>query len=50
MARLTFGRRAKLVAVTFAATALAVLLVANLALGDKRIDEQVPVEGRRRFS
>ena len=43
MARLTFGRRAKIVAVTFAATAFAVLLVANLALGDKRIDEQVPV-------
>jgi cardiolipin synthase len=43
VARLTFGRRAKIVAVTFVATAFAVLLVANLALGDKRIDEQVPV-------
>ena len=43
MARLSFGRRARIVAATFVATALAVLLAANLALGDKRIDRQVPV-------
>ena len=43
MARLSFGRRARIVAATFAATTLLVLLVANLALGDKRIDRQVPV-------
>jgi cardiolipin synthase len=47
MARLTSGikagRKAKIVAATFAATTLLVLLVANLALGDKRIDQQVPV-------
>jgi len=47
MARVTSGikagRKAKIVATTFAATTLLVLLVANLALGDKRIDRQVPV-------
>jgi cardiolipin synthase A/B len=43
MARLKFGRKAKIVATTFVATTLMVLLVANLALGDKRIDQQVPV-------
>jgi cardiolipin synthase len=43
MARLRFGRKARIVVVTFVATTLAVLLVANLALGDKRIDQQVPV-------
>lgn len=43
MARLKFGRKAKIVATTFVATTLLVLLVANLALGDKRIDQQVPV-------
>jgi len=47
MARVTSGikagRKAKIVATTFAATTLLVLLVANLALGDKRIDQQVPV-------
>ncbi len=43
MARLKFGRKAKIIAATFAATTLIVLLVANLALGDKRIDQQVPV-------
>ena len=37
-----FGRKARIVAMTFAATTLLVLLVANLALGDKRIDERVP--------
>jgi cardiolipin synthase len=43
VARLSFGRKARIVAATFAATTLLVLLVANLALGDKRIDQQVPV-------
>jgi cardiolipin synthase len=43
MAQLKFGRKAKIVAATFLATTLLVLLVANLALGDKRIDRQVPV-------
>jgi cardiolipin synthase len=43
MARLRFGRKARIVVVTFVATTLAVLLVANLALGDKHIDQQVPV-------
>ena len=37
-----FGRKARIVAMTFVATTLLVLLVANLALGDKRIDERVP--------
>jgi hypothetical protein len=41
VARLRFGRKAKIVLATFVATALAVLLIANLALGDKRIDRQV---------
>lgn len=35
-------RRWKVGILTFLATALAVLLVANLSLGDKRIDERVP--------
>ena len=43
MGRLRFGRKAGIVAATFVATTLTVLLVANLALGDKRIDQQVPV-------
>jgi cardiolipin synthase len=42
VARLRIGRKARIVAATFAATTLLVLLVANLALGDKRIDRQVP--------
>jgi cardiolipin synthase len=37
-----FGRKARIVVMTFVATTLLVLLVANLALGDKRIDERVP--------
>ena len=37
-----FGRKARIAAMTFVATTLLVLLVANLALGDKRIDENVP--------
>ncbi|HZM34108.1 MAG TPA: phospholipase D-like domain-containing protein [Burkholderiales bacterium] len=36
-----FSRKTRIVAATFVATTLAVLLVANLALGDKRIDEHV---------
>jgi len=43
MARLKFSRKARIVAATFVATTLMVLLVANLALGDKRIDRRVPV-------
>jgi cardiolipin synthase len=43
VARLKFGRKARIVAATFVATTLLVLLVANLALGDKRIDRRVPV-------
>jgi cardiolipin synthase len=42
VARLPFSRKTRIVAATFVATTLAVLLVANLALGDKRIDERVP--------
>ena len=42
MARLSLSRKAKIVVMTFVATTLVVLLVANLALGDKRIDERVP--------
>jgi cardiolipin synthase len=37
-----FGRRARIVAMTFVVTTLLVLLVANLALGDKHVDQQVP--------
>ncbi|HEX6296553.1 MAG TPA: phospholipase D-like domain-containing protein [Burkholderiales bacterium] len=43
MARLKSYRKARIIAATFVATALMVLLVANLALGDKRIDQQVAV-------
>ena len=44
MRRLRLRKRTWIVAAaTFAATALLVVLVANLALGDKRIDQQVPV-------
>ena len=35
------GRRARIVAVTVALTALAVLLIANFSLGDKKIDKRV---------
>ena len=41
MARLKLGRKAWIVAATFVVTALAVLLVANLSLGDKRIEERI---------
>ena len=41
MARLNRGRKLWLVAATFVATALAVLLAANLSLGDKRVEERV---------
>ena len=41
MARLKRGRKLRIVAATFVATALAVLLVANLSLGDKRVEERV---------
>jgi cardiolipin synthase A/B len=41
MAWLKRGRKLWIVAATFVATALAVLLVANLSLGDKRVEERV---------
>ena len=41
MARLKRGRKTWIVAKTFVAAALIVLLVANLSLGDKRIEERV---------
>jgi cardiolipin synthase len=41
VARLKRGRKLRIVAATFVATALAVLLVANLSLGDKRVEERV---------
>lgn len=36
------GRKWWIVIATFVATAFGVLLIANLTLGDKKIDEQVP--------
>ena len=41
MAKLEFGRKARIVAATIAATALVVLIGANLTLGVKRIDKKV---------
>jgi cardiolipin synthase len=41
MARLKLGKKAWIVIATFAATALLVLLAANLSLGDKRVEEKV---------
>jgi len=36
-----FGRRTRIIAATFLLTALAVLLIANFSLGDKKIDKRV---------
>ena len=36
-----FGRRTRIIAATFLFTALAVLLIANFSLGDKKIDKRV---------
>jgi hypothetical protein len=41
------GRKTWIVAKTFVAAALIVLLVANLSLGDKRIEERVDWSGEK---